>query len=304
MRVLVGRGDLIESEHRVVAVGVDPDGGVIWASGPDAADRPTIMRSAAKPFQAAAAVERDVLDRLDLSDRHLAAACSSHNAGPEHLSLVDEILTAAGLDRTALQCGDDGQGGAFRHQCSGNHAFGLAWCVTEGWPLDGYLDAEHPLQRAYRATVETVAGTAPDEVADGCGMRSFVLPLHGYARAFARLGTGWAGSKALARVAAAMRAHPRIVRWPGEPDTELMLASDRFVAKVGAEGSIGVGHASGVGVAVKVLDGAMRALGPAVVDALSRIEATSADALSVDRSVCEPAVRDGQGRRVGSISSG
>ena len=34
--------------------------------------------------------------------------------------------------------------------CSGKHAAMLAACVARGWPLAGYLDPEHPLQREVR----------------------------------------------------------------------------------------------------------------------------------------------------------
>lgn len=304
IRLVTDRGGLVESEHLAVGVVVDGLRQVQWTSGPQDADHPVFLRSAAKPFQASGAVAAGVADRLGLTDRHLAAACSSHDASPEHLDLVDDILAAARLGRDALQCGTDGQGGAFEHQCSGNHALGLAWCVVAGWPTDSYLDVSHPLQTNYERIVAEVTGVTPEVGPDGCGMRTFRVPLSAYALAFCRLGAGAASVPGLDRVAAAMRANPRIVRWAGEPDCELMRASDAFVAKVGADGSIGVGHSSGLGAALKVLDGAPRAVGPAMAEMLGAVDRLRSDLAPLDPAVAEPPVLDGQGRTVGRIRVG
>jgi L-asparaginase II len=150
------------------------------------------------------------------------------------------------------------------HNCSGKHALGLALCVVEDWPVEGYLDAEHPLQRAMADAVADALGVvAPPQAIDGCGMPTFHAPLAALARAFGRLAGGDLGAPGL-RVAAAMRAHPGLVAFPGAIDTELMAATP-VIAKIGAEGVIALGCEDGRGVAVKVADGALRALDPAAV---------------------------------------
>ena len=68
-----------------------------------------------------------------------------------------------------------------------------------------------------------------------------------------------------------MRAHPELVAYDGAIDTELMRAEDGLVAKIGAEGVLAVGLADGRGLALKVRDGALRAVAPAGV-ALARSE--------------------------------
>jgi L-asparaginase II len=37
--------------------------------------------------------------------------------------------------------------------CSGKHAAMLATCVANGWPTDGYLSLDHPVQTAITATI-------------------------------------------------------------------------------------------------------------------------------------------------------
>ena len=214
------RGGLVESVHDV-AIAVVAPGGAVVAETPGAAALPVFLRSAAKPFQAEPAVRAGVLERLGLDDRHLALACASHLGEDRHVALAAEILAAAGLEAGVLQCGSDDRPSPLHHMCSGNHALGLAWCVCEGWPTAGYLEPGHPLQVAMRAAVSATAGAVPEEAVDGCGMRAYRLPLHRYAALFGALGSA---TGPLGRCAAAMRAHPELVRGAGEIDTELMRA--------------------------------------------------------------------------------
>jgi len=78
------------------------------------------------------------------------------------------------------------------------------------------------------------------------------------AYAFARLEQLDGGS----RVADAMRARPELVRGDGAPDTELMRLGG-WVSKGGAEGLLCAAR-DGIGIVLKVEDGAQRPLGPAL----------------------------------------
>jgi L-asparaginase II len=62
-----------------------------------------------------------------------------------------------------------------------------------------------------------------------------------------------------------MGGHPELVAFDGAIDTELMRAHPGLVAKIGAEGVLGVGLPDGRGAALKVHDGAMRGLDPAAL---------------------------------------
>ncbi len=290
------RGGMVESVHEVALVVVGRDGGVVSET-PGASDLPVFLRSAAKPFQAEPAVRAGVLERLGLDDRHLALACASHLGQPEHVRLAGEMLAAAGLGPDALRCGPGDDGDPRAHMCSGNHALGLALCACEGWPTAGYLDAAHPLQATMRAALKAVAGTVAEEAVDGCGMRAYRLPLGRYAAMFGALG---AATGALGRCAAAMRAHPDLVRGTGEIDTELMRAESSLVAKVGAEATIGVGLADGRGLALKVRDGAWRALEPAAVHATRAAFGLAATGEALERHAVPP-IANAIGDVVGSL---
>lgn len=320
------RGAYDDGVNRVAVAITRPDGAALDHPGCDP-DHRGFLRSAAKPAQAIGAVLAGTLQRFGLDDRHLALACGSHNGDEIHVTLAAEILDAASVPHDALTPGDDGQGGPLQHQCSGNHALALAWCVANDWPLDTYLDVSHPLQRATGEWVSWWLGVEPETAPDGCGMVAYRATLADSARAFGRLAQAAAGHRAgaaatsgaggaflgergwgaLGRCGAAMAAHPELVRWPGQLDTELMVAAqpDGLVAKCGAEGFWACGTADGWGLALKVLDGSSRAWPPAGVWAVREFLAghlaSELDTPAVNV-IAEPPVLDGKGTVVGGLS--
>jgi L-asparaginase II len=67
------------------------------------------------------------------------------------------------------------------------------------------------------------------------------------------------------RIVAAMTAHPGLIGYErGATDTDLMRLRPGWIAKGGAEGLICAATPEGVGMALKVEDGNMRALRPAL----------------------------------------
>jgi L-asparaginase II len=162
--------------------------------------------------------------------------------------------------------------------CSGKHAGMLAVCVYAGWDPLTYRDPDGPLQKLVRRTVAKLCGLEPEAVrlaGDGCGVPVFAIPLENLALGFARLAAGGAEGfpedllEAVRRVRDAMRAQPFMVAGTGRFDTRLMEATD-LVAKSGAEGVFAAGSSEGWGLALKISDGAVQAVAPAALAALSR----------------------------------
>jgi L-asparaginase II len=311
--VVVRRGGHVESVHRFAWRLTEPGG-----RGRGGGDTGAVfVRSAAKPFQALPAVAAGVLERFGLGERHLAVGCASHGGDDQHLARVAEILAACGVSETDLGCGPlaprDPQARAalrdrpphrIHHNCSGKHALGLALCVAESWPVAGYLDPGHPLQRAMRASVaratETPEDGLPDAV-DGCGMRTYALALEDLAAAFGRLAGGGLGPEGM-RAAAAMSTHPAVVGYPGAVDSELMAAAPGVVAKIGAEAVIAIGTPDGRGLALKVLDGAARAVDPAAVLCARELLGLAADTPPL-RALATPAILNSRDEVVGDLEA-
>jgi L-asparaginase II len=68
-----------------------------------------------------------------------------------------------------------------------------------------------------------------------------------------------------------MRAQPELLRGPVAADALLVRALDGWVAKGGAEGLFCAASADGLGIALKVEDGAFRAIRPALAAFLERL---------------------------------
>jgi len=255
IRVTVLRGETVESAHRVHAVAVQEGQVVLSAGDPDLI---TFMRSAAKPIQAMPVARA----REDLDDRDLAIASASHLADDRQLEAVRALLAKAPATEDDLECGPF-EGSKLKHNCSGKHAGMLALCRAEGWPTEGYRLPEHPCQQAALAEVGRLAGT--DEMAtaiDGCGVVTFALPLTRIAIAFGGVDE---------QVADAMRGHPELIRGPRAVDTNLMQAFSGWIAKGGAEALLCAASPDGLSLALKVEDGAQRALRPALGSFLNEL---------------------------------
>ena len=262
--VAVTRGTVTESRHVVHAVAVR-DGAVVAEAG----DGGLVyyLRSAAKPIQALPVVRA----RPDLDDREIAVASASHVADPQQLGAVRSLLAKAPAQEDELECGPEGDPPErIRHNCSGKHAGFLALCRAKEWDSRGYRLADHPCQKAMLAEVaaasEVDEGEIPTAI-DGCGVVAFALPLERMAHAFSRFASLDGGT----RVADAMRAHPRIIRGEGAPDTVLMESLPGWIAKGGAEALLCAAAPDGTGIALKVEDGGSRAVGPALSAFLGRL---------------------------------
>jgi L-asparaginase II len=302
----VMRGERVESTHAVAACACDDAGTILLARG--TVDVPVFLRSAAKPFIAAAAVRAGVAERFGLDAREIAVMCASHNAEPLHLEIVASILAKIDAAAADLQCG--GTPGALLHNCSGKHAGILALARLRGFPFAGYLDAAHPVQREILAFCERAFGErfGPGRLAvDGCGIPVFATTLATAARTFARFATGRgfedADGRALLTVRAAMAQHPWIVAGTGRFDTDLMVAAGgTLIAKGGAEGvHASAMLASGTGLVLKTVDGAARAVAPAALALLHELRALDARTEALLEAYARPSLRNAAGRIVGEV---
>ncbi len=254
LSVVVTRGAVVEARHRVHAVAVR-DGRIVASAGD--AHLLTFLRSSAKPIQALPLVRA----RPDLGDREIAIACASHLARPDQLDAVRALLAAAPAREDELETGPDPS--PIEHNCSGKHAGFLALCRSRGWESAHYGLADHPVQRLMLDEVAAAAEVTAASIVtgiDGCGVVTFALPLDRCAHLFGRLPSLDGGP----RVVAAMRAQPELLRGPVAADALLVRAFDGWVAKGGAEGLFCAASPDGLGIALKVEDGAFRAIRPAL----------------------------------------
>jgi L-asparaginase II len=190
--------------------------------------------------------------------------------------------------------------------CSGKHAAFLWACTENGWDTHSYLEPNHPLQQRIRTVVEEYSGERIAHLGiDGCGAPVAAISLTGLARAYSQLAKAPADKNSNARaatIATSMLDYPWAVQGRGEANTIVMEELD-VIAKIGAEGLLVMATTQGVSVAVKVLDGNLRAtslIGLTLLAAAGAVDIPGVS--SVLEKVVEPVL--GGGRPVGRIRLG
>lgn len=321
--VVVERGGTIESVHAGSVAVVDADGRLVAGAG----DPRTLAytRSALKPLQALPLVLAGGVERYLLALHELAVICASHSGEAKHQAAVLAILGRAGLSPSDLQCGAHAPlvydacrqipppppYPVVANNCSGKHAGMLACCTLNGWPIPDYLDPDHPLQAAIRSAVARHTGTPEADLVrgiDGCSAPNYALPLAGLAQAYARLaapGAGGSDGPALGAIAGAMSTHPDYVSGERRSDLALMRAGrGAWIAKVGAEGVQAIGlKRQRLGIAIKIADGATRAIAPAAIGVLEALGALDDDARADLSAWASPVLHNARRTAVGRVRS-
>lgn len=318
--VIVTRGAGIESRHRVDAAIVDDTGALIGtARDPSYV---TLWRSCAKPFQVMPLLESGGFDSLGWGDDQLALACASHGGEPEHIVLAEAMLGEIGMEEGDLACGpheplsargvralrDSGARPTRLHNnCSGKHAAMLARAHTAGWHAYGYERDEHPVQRCCLEAVAKWSGLPQSDIGravDGCGAVVFSLPLENMARAYANLGRAAREDDEVAgRIVHAMQTRPFLVGGTDRFDSILIEETEgAVISKIGAEGvhSVCV-PARGLGVAIKVEDGAQRAQFASVLRALQYLDVLPAQLPARLEEFLRRPIRNTRGEVVGEL---
>jgi L-asparaginase II len=277
----------VESRHRAHGITCRVNGSVETCVGDPGMH--TFWRSAMKPFQAIPLFEDGVVEAFGFGLEEIALCCASHGARDIHLEVVVRMLDRLGLGADALHCGPhppfDAEAasvlrcagrepGRLHNNCSGKHAGMLALALHHGWDPEGYWRLDHPVQVRIRASLKDWLDVDPDDhewALDGCGVPTPRLPLREMARAYSRLvRRARSGHRAAAPVVEAMTLRPDLTSSPGRVPLVLMEATGgRLLAKEGAEGLLCLASVDDDwGVALKVEDGGLRAIGPAVARVL------------------------------------
>jgi L-asparaginase II len=284
----VTRGPRVESCHRGQIVVMDAEGKIRHHLGDPEVQ--VCMRSLAKPFQALPVLTTGAADAFGFGPAEVALFSGSLSGQDFQVELVTRVLERLKLSPEILQCGAHPplhrpsaqtlvQSGLkpspLHHTCAGKHAAMLTLCVHHGWPLDNYLDQDHPVQLLILRTVARMVAVPPPQITvavDGCGAPVFYVPLKNIALGYARLAAARPDSPA-GILMAAILAHPRHIAGDGRLETTVMEAlPGQIFLKSGSEGGYGLSlMKGGLGVALKIEDGAARAINPTVVAILEQL---------------------------------
>ncbi|HIL85461.1 MAG TPA: asparaginase [Pseudomonadales bacterium] len=324
--VEVTRGEMVESRHRGAVALAHSNGQTI--SGIGDVTRLIYPRSALKPLQALHLIESGAAAAYQLGEREIALACASHNGEEPHVAAVVQWLKRLGLDESALECGAHpprrsfdreallSQGkkpGPAHNNCSGKHCGFLTAALHGEHPPQAYIAREHPVQQAVMTLIGELAGISLQEAPhgiDGCGIPVAGIPLDHLAMAFARFATGdgLSGGRASAarQVYDAMVNEPFMVAGTKRWCTNAIEAGrGAFIVKTGAEGVYCAAiPEAGIGVALKIDDGAHRASECAMGAVLSKIPGLRALFADSPAELIRVPVKNVAGKTVGEIAPG
>ena len=321
--VEVTRGGRVESYHRGSVAVVDAEGKIVSRIGD--VERSTYLRSTVKPLQALPLVASGAADRWSLTDSEIALACGSHAGEPMHVATAATMLQKAGRDVSCLECGthwplgetaaralaaSGGTPSPLHNNCSGKHAGFICLACFRGIDSAGYTEPDHPAMHEVTAALAETTGVALDESCrgiDGCSIPTFAIPLRAMATGFARLGTGHHLSPALShaatRIRSAVAANPLMVAGTGQFDTRIAtLFGETVLCKCGAEGTAAAALPDqGLGIAVKIDDGAGRAVEIAMAALLQRLLPASLTTSDEFQSLTTRTLRNWNGTIVGTL---
>jgi len=290
------RGSVVESCHRGHIAVVDKNRKLIASAGNP--EHYTFARSTAKLLQAIPLLESGGDLRFQLDDQMIALICASHNGEDLHASLADQILRRLGLDESALRCGVHEpfhqetanrlkatgiSPTPLRNNCSGKHSgmLALTRMMAPQQSEEPYTASTHPVQLNMLNTVAEMCGIPVGNITlgtDGCGVPVFAVPLYALAYAYARLGRPDGlpelRARACRQIIHSITRQPYYLAGSGRFDTSLIeVTGGRMIGKMGAEGIYALTiPEQGLGITIKIEDGASRALYPAVVETLIQLD--------------------------------
>lgn len=322
MLVEITRGPVVESNHQVMAVVVNESGSNIFSWGNT--QYLTMPRSAIKMLQALPLIESGAADKLQLEEKHIALACSSHRGEKIHTSTIHQWMERAGFDESALACGPHWPSNeaaahemiragqkptAICNNCSGKHTGFITTCLHLKEPIKGYHLYEHPMQKRLRQVMTETMKIDLTKTAfgiDGCGIPTHAVPLKAVATGMSALidpHQPAARKAAAARILRAVRNNP--VYLSGTDDfTSVIIekTEGRSIVKNGAEGVFaGVIPEKGLAFAVKAADGASRAAQVATASILLRYGGLTEVEFKSLQKYTQPSVKNWNGEVVGQM---
>ncbi|WP_245835777.1 asparaginase [Virgibacillus ndiopensis] len=321
--VKVQRGNHMESCHQINVAVVNADGELLHQVGNT--QEKIYARSSMKPFQAIPIVETGAADYYHFSDADLSLCTASHNGETMHTDRVLSILDKVGLDDTYLGCGthiprwrdtyknlilNGEEVTPLYNNCSGKHTGMLATVKYMGESTENYYEIDHPIQQRIRKVISEMCSYPSDEIVigiDGCGVPVHALPLdrlaHGYAKMVNPKSLREERRTSVERITTAMTTAPEMVGGTNRFCTDFMLAGKgRFIGKAGAEGVYCIGDKeTGLGIAVKVVDGNGRAVYPAAMEVLIQLGLLSDDQIENLKEYHHPKLFNARNEVIGEL---
>ena len=322
----VTRGGMVESIHRGVCVISDAKGEIYKSWGNH--ERQIYPRSAIKPLQAIPVVASGAAESLKMNSAELALCCASHSGEKIHTEKVFKWLERLGLDSADLECGPQMPSDqataehlihvnelplSLHNNCSGKHAGMLTTAIHKKQPTIGYTKPDHPIQMDLIGLIGELGNIDLSVTArglDGCGIPVFGIPIKSVALAMAKLADPdileHSKKEACIQITEACSKNPIMISGTNKINTLMQIeTAGKALVKGGAEGVYTAAiNSLGLGVCIKIDDGAGRAASLAMLAVMSKLNVLSEDSVQKIKKFGFDEVRNWAGTLVGKIEIG
>lgn len=322
--VEVIRSGIVESEHFGDIAVVNKNGNLLYYVGNP--EQLSFFRSSAKPLILLSHLKKNIHGYFNLTLRELAIMASSHSGGGIHVEVLSGIAKKLEIREDDLTCGirepfgekeryelykTGKEPGQFHNNCSGKHLGNIAACKAMGYSPDSVYDPFHPIQLDIKALISDFCGLPAGSIhvgVDGCGVPVFGVPLKNMALSYSRIfDTGfmdgkYAGVQKLLHEA--VTKNPDMIASDDRIDTQLIrLTEGDHFGKMGSDGVFCIHvHSKGIGIALKIRDGSIRAVAPAVIETLVQLKTLPSGIAEELEHFHYPPVKTWSGRIIGSIT--
>ena len=203
MKTLVYRGNLIESYHDIKCyIGSLKSGKIFSTKNENDFIYP---RSSVKIFQGIPFAESNAINLYNLNNKQIALSCASHCGENFHVKELEGWLKKTKLKPLNLKCGihnplhkksseQNFLSGVRSYQihnnCAGKHLAMLSSCLVNNYPIQNYVDFNHPHQRNIRDVFSKFTESKISKKnygIDGCSAPQYAFRIKDLGRGLANL---------------------------------------------------------------------------------------------------------------------
>lgn len=206
-----------------------------------------VARSLLKPWQFLAA---DISGIDPVLEPFWALGLASHSGQPLHMEAIQRLAEKAQASEDELFCprgypldateawimqSQQKKPSRWHHPCAGKHLLAIAACRHHGFPVRGYWDHEHPLQKRLAFLLGQQLGEKPLWMTDSCGMPTLAATARAQIQLWERMALSQHEKVDFMR--RLWTTQGRLVGGTGRLDSDLMdAAPGQILAKEGADG--------------------------------------------------------------------
>ena len=282
MRALLRRGNFTESIHNIKCYLGSVNDETLYSTEDD--NDIIYPRSAIKIFQGIPFATSKAIDLFNLNKKQVALSCSSHCGEKFHIKELKNWLEKTKLKPSDLKCGihnpidEKSSEEIFRanlksfqvhNNCAGKHLAMLSSCLVNNYPIENYLDFDHPHQNNIRNIFNKFTENKiikNNYGIDGCNAPQYAFKIKNLVTALKNLFNSYDGnfeySENVKFIINSILDNPLFIGGTKNLDSNLIKISNKKIfCKGGAEGVFLFLHLKkGIFGVLKVIDGNERVL--------------------------------------------